>query len=352
MPNNKNAFYRYIVLDKLLSDRNHCYSIGDLTEKCNEALSEIGIEVTKRCIEKDIVALDGAPSNVLNERKNVYADIERYTYEGKRCVRYANPHFSIFKKELKDEERSLLREVLNTLGQFEGLAHFEWIQAFRSRMDVGEDVKIISFSNNPYLQNSNLLGVLFDNISNQQVVSIAYHIFGDETRRETVVHPYLLKQYNERWFLLCAADEDGKMLTFALDRIDDVSVMPERKYRPRPDNLMERFEDIIGVTYYEDRLVEHITFWVSDKSKDYVTTKPIHASQTHLRGQRELQLREQYPTLDGGAFFTIDCIQNYELIRELLSFGEELVVLSPSSIQNGIFNRIQSMLDSYSAVRT
>ena len=166
------------------------------------------------------------------------------------------------------------------------------------------------------------------------------------------MHPYLLKQYNERWFLLCAADEDGKMLTFALDRIDDVSVMPERKYRPRPDNLMERFEDIIGVTYYEDRLVEHITFWVSDKSKDYVTTKPIHASQTHLRGQRELQLREQYPTLDGGAFFTIDCIQNYELIRELLSFGEELVVLSPSSIQNGIFNRIQSMLDSYSAVRT
>ena len=54
---------------------------------------------------------------------------------------------------------------------------------------------------------------------------------------------------------------------------------------------------------------------------------------------------------DEGAFFSIDYIPNYELIRELCSFGKELIVLSPSSIQDDIFNCIKSMLDSYSVVR-
>ena len=78
----------------------------------------------------------------------------------------------------------------------------------------------------------------------------------------------------------------------------------------------------------------------------------IHASQCQYKGEKEGEFRNRYPTLNEGAFFSIDCIPNYELIRELSSFGKELLVLSPSSIQDDIFNRIKSMLDSYSKVRT
>lgn len=53
----------------------------------------------------------------------------------------------------------------------------------------------------------------------------------------------------------------------------------------------------------------------------------------NIYGSEELKLREKYPTLSNGKFFSIDCKENYELIRELTSFGKELIVLSPKLIQ-------------------
>lgn len=344
MATNKNALIRYKHLDTLLSDRHHYYDINDLTEKVNDMLLEEGFQtVTRRCIEKDLVYLSERP---------FCAPIKRFKHNGKNCVAYKNPSFSIFIQEMSREERHLLRELLNTLGQFDGLDNFKWLDDFKIGQGLDERRRIICFSNNPYLQNSNLLGILFDHISNEVVIRLDYHTFTDTTVRSIAFHPYLLKQYNDRWFLLGAADDDGKILTFALDRIDNVEPLPEKKYAPCPDNLSDRFEDIVGVTLYEDRPIEHIVFWASDASKDYITTKPIHESQTSIKGEAENNLRGKYPQLDGGAFFSIDCIQNYELIRELCSFGKELIVLEPSSIRDEAFKRISMMVDKYLSLRT
>jgi predicted DNA-binding transcriptional regulator YafY len=131
-----------------------------------------------------------------------------------------------------------------------------------------------------------------------------------------------------------------------------VEPLPEKKFCECSEDLSERFEDIVGVTLYEDRPIEHIVFWVSDFSKNYVITKPIHESQTSIKGEAENNLHEKHPQLDGGAFFSIDCIQNYELIRELCSFGKELIVLEPSSIRDEAFKRISMMVDKYLSLRT
>ena len=339
MPTNKNALIRYKYLDKLLSDYHHYYDIHDLTDKVNDMLYDDGFpEVTQRCIEKDLNTLEFAPFN---------APIERFLWNGKRCISYENRSFSIFKQEMSREERSLLREVLSTLGQFGGLDNFQWLDDFKIGLGLEERRQIISFSNNPYLQNSNLLGTLFDNISNEVVIRLSYHTFSDVSVRNIDFHPYLLKQYNDRWFLLGAADSDKKILTFALDRIDEVESLPEKKYIECPEELSERFEDIVGVTLYEDRPVEHILLWVNDASKDYVATKPIHESQKQYQGEEEQRLRTQYQKCEGGSFFSIDCIKNYELVRELCSFGPSLVVLSPDSIRDDIMFRLNKQIESY-----
>lgn len=343
MPTNKNAFIRYKFLDRLLSDRHHYYDRKSLWEKVNDMLYDAGFqEVTRRCIETDIIDLMDAPFN---------APIEEYQAAGKICLRYKRG-FSIFKEELSHEERYLLREVLNTIGQFDGLDHFTWLDRLKADLDVRSRRQIISFSNNPYYESSNLLGTLFDHITNKVVVQLLYHTFQDETIRSIDFHPYLLKQYNDRWFLLGAADSDKHILTFALDRIDDVKPLPEKKYEKCPEDLYERFEDIVGVTLYEDRPVEHILCWVSDASKGYVDTKPIHGSYTPIKGEKEQQLREQNPQYAGGAYFSIDCICNYELIRELWSFGKDLIVLSEGEVKDIILKRIQGMNDNYFKPRT
>ena len=194
MPTNKNALIRYKYLDRLLSDHHHYYDIHDLTEKVNDMLYEDGFpEVTQRCIEKDLNTLEFAPFS---------APIERFTWNGKRCISHEKRSFSIFKQEMSREERNLLREVLSTIGQFNGLDNFKWLDDFKIGLGLEERRQIISFSNNPYLQNSNLLGTLFDSISNEVVIKLSYHTFADATIRNIDFHPYLLKQYNDRWFLL------------------------------------------------------------------------------------------------------------------------------------------------------
>lgn len=345
MATNKNALIRYKHLDMLLSDRHHYYDINDLTEKVNDMLYDEGFStVTRRCIEKDLIYLTEAPFN---------APIKRFKWNGKNCVSYKNSSFSIFKQEMSREERNLLREVLNTLGQFDGLDNFEWLEKFKSGLGRNRSRQIISFSNNPYYESSNLLGTLFDQISNKVVISLSYHTFADETVRSIDFHPYLLKQYNDRWFLLGAADEDKKILNFPLDRIDKVEPLPEKKYIECPDDLFDRFEDIVGVTLYEDRPVERILCWVSDASKDYVDTKPIHGSYRRIKGEAEEQMHNEYPQLQGGMFFTLDCIRNYELIRELCSYGKDLIVLSSDGpVADEVRKRICEMNEKYSITRT
>jgi predicted DNA-binding transcriptional regulator YafY len=148
--------------------------------------------------------------------------------------------------------------------------------------------------------------------------------------------------------LIGASHDDDKILSFALDRIDEVISQPEIKYHPCHEDLAERYDDIVGVTLYEDRKIEHILCWVSDVSKEYIDTKPIHGSYTPIKGEAEVRLHKNYPTLNGGMFFTLDCIPNYELIRELCSFGKELLVLeSTGTIIEKVKQRVSEMAEQY-----
>ena len=141
MPANKNAMTRYKILDDLLSCRYHNYSLDDLTEEVNKRLAELYPDtngVGRRTIEKDIYYLEYEGPFLV--------EIERYTASGynrekqksynKRCLRYAKPSFSIFKKDLSDDEEYLLKEALSLLGQFEGLPNLDALEGLRLGLGV------------------------------------------------------------------------------------------------------------------------------------------------------------------------------------------------------------------------
>ncbi len=354
MPANKNAVTRYYIIDKLLANRYRSYSIADICDLVNEELEEMKLApVSIRTIQYDI--------NYIEAGGPFLAEIERYQIDvvsknnpnltvKKDCLRYADPSYSIFKKPLTEDEKYLLSEAMSLLGQFEGLPNLDGLEKLKGSLDLKEKRRIVSFTKNP-LENSTLFGELFTAISQQQVIELHYHRFDTpDEDRQFVVHPYLLKEYNRRWYLFAAADSDRKLLNFGLDRIDKVVPLPSRNYIPYDGDLYERFEDIIGVTLYEDRPLQTILFWVSDYSKDFVHTKPLHESQTFYHDEKEKELRQQYPMLEGGAFFSIECIENYELIRELTSFGKDLLVLSPTDIQQKVKDRIASQIQSYQSL--
>ena len=337
----KNAIMRYKILDSLLSNRNRYYSISELLEKVNEALELDGMEpVSRRCIEKDLNTLECAPYE---------AAIERVWYHGKKCIRYAEEGFSIFTKKLTEEEENLLSEVLNTIGQFDGLDTFEWLDSLKKRLDIKEHRRIIQFDSNPYFEGRNLIGSLFTAISNKQVLALKYHTFKDPQVKEVVVYPYLLKEYNNRWFLIVGV-EDGTILNFALDRIDDFKPMPHIDYIEPDEDLESRFDDIVGVTLFKNKPTEDILLWVNEEGYQYVKTKPLHGSQRDVKGEEDKTMREKYPALQGGRFFRLQCILNYELEQLLMSKMNQLVVLEPATLKDSLINRIKKMDSLYSSI--
>ena len=347
MPKNKNAVTRYQILDELLRDQYHNYSIHDLVEIVSNRLSEIdpgtdGIGI--RTIQKDLRYLElESLFNVDIERYSVpYYDREKQKNVTKQCLRYAKRGFSIFKKEMTPEEEELLSIAFYMLGQFDGLPNLESLENLR--VGIGDlQSKVISLSKNP-LSDSNIFGEIFVAITHQQVLRLTYHCFDDVLVREPInVYPYMLKEYNKRWYLLAAAESDNKLLIFALDRIEKVTPLKSHKYINYVGDIDEYFEDIVGVTNYQEEEILQILFWVSDKSKKYIETKPIHDSQVLYKKEKDEYYHNVYRCLVGGSFFQIKCKYNYELVRELCSYGAELIVLSPQILRDKIIERIENM---------
>lgn len=346
MPANKTAMTRYKLIDEMLSNRYKALSIQDITDELSVMLPDYGQKaVSKRCVEKDLKYLNDLFGDVISAYSVDALDKNGRIYR-KRCVRYEDPTFSIFKSKLTIDEKAVLATALDTLGSFDGLENFEWISDLRNRLKLETHQPTISISKN-ILSNTTLLARLFTVINQKLAITLEYHTFKEKDVRCVDITPHLLKEYNNRWFLIASSCDTSRILTFALDRIDNFNINHIAPYIKPPEDIEERYDDIIGVTYYEDKPIEEIVFWVSENSKDYIETKPIHGSQTPIKNEREHSLRDKYPIFKDGAFFFIKCKNNFELIQALTSFGPDLIVVSPTHIAQEISNRISSMHSFY-----
>ena len=350
MPTNKNALSRIVLLDKLLSDQYHSYSIKDMTDYLQKELPQFGQSegVSKRCVEKDIEYLEyQSPFDIEFERYSVDAySLEKDKPYKKRCIRYADPTFSIFKGKLSEEEKGLLTAALSTIGTFDGLDGFGWLNDFSKRLGLIEQEPIIQMSQN-LLKHKTLMAEAYSVIQAKTVIKLHYIKFNDSQKREVILSPYLLKEYNRRWYVIGGANDTGKILNFALDRVESIEILPGYEYRQAPGDLIDRYEDIIGITYNEQSPIYEILFWVSENSAPYIKTKPIHGSQKEIKGEKAKRIREQFSLTNEGTIFSIECKENYELIRELTSYTE-FKVLSPEPIIKSIKERLIHLQQNYS----
>lgn len=344
MPANKNALIRYRYLDEMLSSRVRYYTRQELTDKINEKLAT---PVSKRCVEKDLIDIQDEWGIEYDEK----------IYDGKKYIHYADSSFSIFNKELTSEERTLLKSVLDTIGQFDGLPNFEWLESMRLKLSKGgnsvlsssdleeeSDRKIIEFNSNPYLKNTNMIAGLFQHIASKQSIRIEYKPYYSTDSFPVVVSPYRLKQFNNRWYLICCRIPDGRFCNYALDRMVSYNVADDVEFMPCPVDIDEHFDDIIGVTYVSDASVEKVIFAGSPKEIQFILTKPLHWSQRCPSQYEQEILHSEYPNVpDDWVFLTIECKWNFELITTLFSFGERIVVVSPERVLADLRKKLDMM---------
>ena len=336
MPTNKNALLRYQILDRCFSDFTRKYEIDDLVDKVNDALYDLyGTEVSIRQIRDDI--------KYMRDRVTYDAPIKAYQYDGKKCYyRYEDRDFSIFNNALSVEEVSKLRSTIEMLARFRDGSKNAWLEEVISNLEYRFGVKgsgenVVSFEQNEQLRGLEFLGELIDSAIHHQPLRILYRsYYGIE--HNTIVHPYHIKQFNNRWFLLGLEETDnGNRLTNkALDRIvkfsrANVSFIPNTEV-----DFREYFKDIVGVTVPKEHPVAEKVVLKFDAARfPYIVSKPIHPSQEVIN--------EEDCTLQ------ISVRPNKELESRIFSYGPQVEVLEPEWLRQQIEGKIEETLKKYSS---
>lgn len=327
---NKNALMRYKILDNCFRNPGRNYFIEDLINECNKVFEEIDPDfngISRRQIFQDIAFMESSEGWSINlTRKR----------DGKKVYyRYENLSFSINNMPLNEVEINHLREVVDVLSNFKGMVQFTWLDELVPKLRQGIDVtnkqqSFMEFESNQYLKGIEYLGVLYDAIFYKKVLRIVYQPFEIASPYELLLHPYYLKQYNNRWFLLGYNPFTDKYdWNLALDRIIKIIEVRDSYHENSEIEWSEYFEDIIGVTKPEGCKLEKITLYFRGKSGKYIETKPMHGSQKcKWLSEDLLEVK-------------LELIVNFEFESLIFSYGDDVQVIQPVFLKEKIYQRLK-----------
>jgi hypothetical protein len=254
--------------------------------------------------------------------------------DGKRVYyQYSDQSFSINNMPLDETDINRLQTVLQTISQFKGMPQFDWIYELLPKLKQSEILDfpdtIIEFDNNQYLKGIEHIGEIYNAILYKKVLTIKYLPFGSEAC-DFIIHPYYLKQYNNRWFLYGYNPEWDKYdWNIALDRVEQLIEIQSDFVPNTKIDWNEYFEDIYGVTKPQNKETEDIILYFFGKTAYYIESKPVHGSQkSQWLSENTLEVRLQL-------------IVNYEFEYFILSYADSVKVIQPQSLAEQIKSRMK-----------
>lgn len=333
MATNKHAQIRYTILDRCFSNFNRLYNYDDLLEEVNHQLYELGTEGVKlRQLQYDIEHMKSDAGWAI--------DLDDSVKKGrKKAFRYVDKSFSIANHPLNVDDTEQLETTIAILSRYKHRAEFSWLEELIPRMEQAFNLVAsgengaVSYQENIDLKRREHIGTLFNLILKRKQTKLIYEPYG-KPQQVVVINPYHLKQYNNRWFLFCFNEEYQTISNYPLDRIVSLEEL-NKEFEPSTINWMDYFEDIIGVTKPEEATVEKIFLKFSEKRINYIVTKPLHGTQKQDKADEE------------GRTVIIEVIPNNEFYQLLLSFGEDVTVISPLHVREKMITKIKIMGKNY-----
>ncbi|SFD80979.1 helix-turn-helix transcriptional regulator [Thermophagus xiamenensis] len=332
---NKKAAFRYRVIDQLLQN-GYALTIDEIQKKVNEALRyEFGDEdgISRRTLYYDFKAMRQPPPVGFN------APIE--CRHG--LYQYSRPGFSIFSHTIKEKDKKLITQALAILEQM------QYIPAVRQLIALLKDLsgtnlpqkgsvkKRLQFEHQNIATGIEKMDIIQYAVDHQQPLSIIYLPFNEASPLDMELHPYLIKEYRNRWYVIGWEKFAGKIYHLAFDRMvsaeltDAIFISPPSHFDPET-----WFNHVIGITIPEEIPIQKIIFNVSPDSAPYIRTKPLHPSQ---------RLVDKLP--DNSMIFSLNVIPNFELEMTLLGYAEKLKIIEPIWLKEKIKNRLTNALKQY-----
>ncbi len=336
MPKNKQAALRYKLIDECFQRKNYMSSSTQNPHhkgywKVNDLLNEIeeklGMRISNRTLKSDFndMMIDyGAP--IINLRNVGY----KYEYD-----------FTYTDNPLSEKDFTVLNEITEILRHYTGFKYFEDAETLISKIEENKtksDYARIQLDTLPRYTGLQFIEAIKKAIFGKYVIALTYETFKEE-KMNINFHPYLLKEYNNRWFVLGFTNKKegqyGNIGLYALDRIKKTKKTEIRYRKPDKKELSSYFANIYGVTNMPEQEVHNVLIKVSKFRSNYLKTKPIHPSQKLYKEEVDYD------------FFTFKLKVNNELISLFLGFGKDLEVLEPVYFRTQLKNALQVALASY-----
>lgn len=334
MPINKSQRNRLFVIDRCLRSGRE-YTSLEIMKEVNAYLESIGqpLVAAKNTIVNDIDNIEHiwkAPLSTRTGHKNAI------------YYSYSDPHFSIFSSLLIIEDYEKLIEIVDTLNSYGGLPQFAWINELKAKIytsahETSEQKPIVSFSHNPaYNVHLRHFTPLFDLIKAKSAIELTYQKFNSEAPSTRIFHPYHLKEFQNRWYLVGWCKEHSDHLScFGFERIISFE-RSEAEFVENPGfDVEEYFGAMVGITIPDGAKPEDVEIWVENCEYPYLATNPIHKSQKVVREE------------NGGKVLRMHLFTNFELEMRLFAYGERLIVLAPADLRERMHKRSKAMTNNY-----
>jgi len=332
---NKNALIRYKTIDKCLQNKYRQWTLDDLIEACSDVLHEYEgreVNVSRRTIQLDIQMMR-------SDKLGYNAPIVVYD---RKFYKYEDEDYSITDIPLTENDMNVLSETVEMLKQFKDFSLFSELGGIIQRLEdkvyseKTHQASIIHLDKNENLKGLEHLDLLYQAILKKIVLRITYQSFKARNASKIIFHPFILKEYNNRWFLVGVAGNKSQIVTFALDRIMEVDYDLNIPYRNENFNGDLYYKNTIGVTVLDEKHIQEVILKIEKSNAPYVVTKPFHSTQEILETLE-----------DGSVIVKLYVHINFELERLILGFGDAIEVVSPKILRKRIRRKLQDAVKKY-----
>ena len=333
---NKNALTRYRLIDNRMTIRHkQTPTLQELVDYVSEKL-EMPISVSM--IQKDIYAMR------YDESLGFNAPIE-YS-QAKRGYLYTDPNYSINHIPVSEEDLQGLEIAIGILEQFKEIPAIrifdDAISKIASSVRLSREKTdqqsggILLLDRPKRYQGIEFMTDIVDAIHRKRVLRLSYLPFTRAEAKKHTVHPYFIKEYNGRMYLIgkdIHPTKEAKFLTFAFDRMQDAICMNQTFVEEELDRE-NYFKATIGITLPGTK-PECIELQFNSSQANYLRSQPLHHSQVIVKENKDKIVVQ------------LQLVVNYELMSLILSFGDKIRVLKPKSLSQEINEILQRALFQY-----
>lgn len=324
--NSKHTHLRYNIMDYCF--RKRAFTFDELRIYINDRLSDyyLGESISIKTLRDDLKLFR-------DPNKGFNAPLPNKA----RILRYSDSSFSIANRPLLEKEQETLEAAQLLLERFENHPKYdklaEALIKFQDEEYQDEDSsKILYYDNNEEYKGIKHLKPLYFAIQKKQVLRITFKGFQHENTTEFEFHPYVLKQYNNRWFVFgYNAQTKNKKWSVPLDeRLIKFERLDDLEYIPSETNWDKHFRTMVGVRKESEEVVRVVLKFYNGR-EEYFKTKPFLP---------DFDLFFEEDKQDQVWF---DTIINKELVQQILSYGKDVQVLKPIALTYEIKAHVTKM---------